>query len=360
MQPQRSSRRKPVSTPDLRAALLPYQKANVRRSIWQMINTLIPYLVLWYLMYLSLAYSYAITLLLSVVAAGFLVRTFIILHDCGHGSFFPSQKANNILGSICGVLTFTPYFQWRHDHAMHHATTGNLDRRGYGDVYTMTVSEYLSLNAWGRFKYCVFRHPLLLLTVGPLWTFLVSQRRILPHSGPRERWSVRGTNAVLLAIVVTCALTMGIGSYLMVQIPIIVLAATMALWLFYCQHQFEDTYWARHETWDFETAALRGSSYFRMSRVLQWFTGNIGFHHIHHLNPRIPNYYLEASHQAHPRFQEATTMTFWSSRAAFTLKLWDEERQKLVRLRGIRASTRAQAPEWRVSVPVPGTDAVDG
>lgn len=332
---ERTLQRAPTTTPGLRTAVAPYQRADLRRSVWQLVNTFVPYIVLWYLMYRSLAYSYAITLPLALLAGGFMIRIFIILHDCGHGSFFASQTANNIVGSICGVLTFTPYFQWRHDHAVHHATAGDLDRRGGGDVYTLTVSEYLRLKPLDRFKYRVFRHPLLMLTVGPVWAFVLSQRMCLPHSRRRERLSVYGTNVALLVLMVGLSLLMGVGPYLLILVPVTLFASSVALWLFYCQHQFEGTYWARHAEWDYETAALFGSSYFRMSRVGQWFTGNIGFHHVHHLNPRVPNYYLEACHNAHPRFQEATTVTLGSSWRFFTLKLWDEELQRLVTLREI-------------------------
>jgi acyl-lipid omega-6 desaturase (Delta-12 desaturase) len=342
MQTERVLPQTPPASTRLRAVIAPYQRADLRRSLWQVANTFIPYLLLWYLMYRSLAVAYWITLALAVLAAGFLVRIFIILHDCGHGSFFSSQRANDILGSICGVFTFTPYFQWRHDHAMHHATSGDLDRRGYGDVHTLTVAEYRAMSRWGRFKYRTFRHPLLMLLAGPIWSFIISQRIILPSSRSRERRSVHATNLALLIMASLLSLLMGLKAYLLIQLPVALLAATVAVWLFYCQHQFEETYWAQHKDWDFETAALEGSSYFHMPRILQWFTGNIGFHHVHHLNPRIPNYHLEASHNAHPRFQEATTLTWWSSWRCFIFKLWDEERQQLVRLREIERIVAAR------------------
>ncbi len=325
----------PLASTKLRAAIAPYQRAELHRSLWQVANTFIPYLLLWYLMYRSLTVSYWITLALAVIAGGFLIRIFTILHDCGHGSFFSSQRANDILGSICGVFTFTPYFQWRHDHAMHHATTGDLDRRGHSDVYTLTVAEYREMSRLERLKYRIFRHPLLMLLAGPAWAFIISQRVPLAHSRPRERRSVHATNLALLVVLGLLSLLMGLKAYLLLQLAVALFAATVAVWLFYCQHQFEETYWAQHEEWDFEMAALRGSSYFHMPRVLQWFTGNIGFHHVHHLNPRIPNYHLEASHNSHPRFQEATTLTWWSSRQCFTFKLWDKQRQQLVRLHEI-------------------------
>jgi omega-6 fatty acid desaturase (delta-12 desaturase) len=328
-----------------RASVQQYQHADLWRSLWQVASTFIPYLLLWYLMVLSLAYSYWLTLGLAVFASGFLVRIFIIFHDCGHGSFFRSARANEILGSICGVFTLTPFHQWRHDHAMHHATSSDLDRRGYGDVATLTVAEYLGMSRWERFKYRTFRHPLALLLAGPVVAFAVRQRFVLGWSGPRERRSVHLTNLALLAVVVAAALTIGLKTYLLILAPVVFCASFVAVWLFYCQHQFEGTYWRHHEEWSFEEAAIKGSSYFHLPRVLQWFTGNIGFHHVHHLSPRIPNYYLEQVHLSHPRFQEATTITIRSSLRAFTLQLWDEQRQELVNLRDVPLSDQRTQPE---------------
>ena len=323
-----------------RASVHPYQHADTGRSLWQVASSFIPYLLLWYLMVLSLPYSYWLTLGLAVVAGGFLIRIFIILHDCGHGSFFRSARANEIVGSICGVFTLTPFYQWRHDHAMHHATSSDLDRRGYGDVPTLTVAEYVRMPGWERFKYRTFRHPLLMLLAGPVYAFIVRQRVVLPISGPRERRSVHLTNLALLVIIGAAALTIGIKAFLLIQGPVVFCAGFVAVWLFYCQHQFEGTYWRTHPEWNFEEAAIKGSSYFQLPRLLQCVTGNIGFHHVHHLCPRIPNYYLERVHLSHPRFQEATTLTIRSSLQAFTLKLWDEQRCELVSLRDLPAEYR--------------------
>jgi len=323
-----------------RAAALAYQHADTWRSLWQVASSFIPYLLLLYGMLLSLSYSYWLTLGLAVVAGGFLIRIFIILHDCGHGSFFRSARANEILGSVCGVFTLTPFYQWRHDHAMHHATSSDLDRRGYGDVQTLTVAEYLRMSRSERFKYRMFRHPVLMLLAGPVYSFVVRQRVVLAASGPRERRSVHLTNAALLAIIVIAWLTIGLKAYLLIQVPVVFFAGFVAVWLFYCQHQFEGTYWRAHPEWDFEEAAIKGSSYFQLPWLLQWVTGNIGFHHVHHLCPRIPNYYLEQVHWSHPRFQEATILTIRSSLQAFTLKLWDEERRELVSLRDVQAHSQ--------------------
>jgi omega-6 fatty acid desaturase (delta-12 desaturase) len=287
-------------------------------------------------MYFSLGYSYWLTLLLALPAGGLITRTFIIFHDCGHGSFFKSQRANNILGTICGLIVFVPYYQWRFEHAIHHATSGDLDRRGTGDITTLTVQEYLSRSRWDRFKYRVYRNPFVLLGVGPVFTFLISQRFTNSISRKRERYSVYFTNLVILAIVVTMSLTIGLSTYLLIQLPVALIGATAGIWMFYIQHQFDGTYWEHHEDWDYATAALRGSSYFKLPKVLQWFTGNIGLHHIHHLSSRIPNYALQRCHDENPVFQEVTTITLWSSLKSLRLNLWDEEGRQLVGFRHLK------------------------
>lgn len=329
-----------LATRHWRSAIASYQHPDVWRSIWQLTNTFVPYLVLWYLMVRSLAYPYWVTLVLAALASGFLLRIFIILHDCGHGSFLPSRRASSVIGAICGLLTLTPFDQWRHEHAIHHATTGDLDRRGHGDVQTLTVAEYLHLSPRKRVFYRIFRHPLVLLLIGPIFTFIISQRFGRPGDGRRERRSVYATNAAIVLVGMGMSALLGVGAYLSIFLPVMLGAGTIGVWLFYCQHQFEGTYWSHHETWDFETAALHGSSYFQLPRVLQWFTGNIGFHHVHHLSPRIPNYHLEACHNAHPHLQAVTTLTLRSSCATFALKLWDEERAQLVGIHEIHALQR--------------------
>jgi omega-6 fatty acid desaturase (delta-12 desaturase) len=333
---QESLPRTQATAPTWRSIAQQYQQSDMRRSLWQVANSFGPYILIWGLMVLSLSYSYWITLGLAVIAAAFLVRIFIIFHDCGHGSFFKSAKANELVGTICGIFTFTPFHQWRHDHAIHHATSGDLDRRGHGDVPTITVAEYLAMSRWERFRYRVFRHPFIMLLAGPVYAFVVNQRFVLSISGPRERRSVHLTNLALLVIIGTATITIGIEAYLLIQFPINFVAGFTAVWLFYCQHQFEGTYWQHREEWSFEDAAIKGSSYFQLPRILQWATGNIGFHHVHHLCPRIPNYHLEEVHNSHPRFQEATTLTIRTSLQAFTLLLWDEEQKQLVSLRSIK------------------------
>jgi len=307
-----------------------YQTPKLSSSLWQVANTLIPYLVLLVAMYYSLGYSYWITLALALPAGGLLTRIFILFHDCGHGSFFKTQRANNILGIICGILVFTPYYQWRFEHAIHHATSGDLDRRGTGDIVTLTVKEYLALSRWGRFKYRLYRSPIVLLGFGPWYTFLISQRLVNPISRRRERMSVHFTNLTIVAILLISWATIGIPAYLMIQLPVAFIAGLGGIWMFYIQHQFEGTYWESHADWDYATAALRGSSYFKLPKVLQWFTGNIGFHHIHHLSSRIPNYALQKCMNENPEFMDVTTITLWSSLKSLRLNLWDEEQRQLV------------------------------
>jgi len=311
-------------------AVAKYQNPDVRASLWQIATSVIPYIVLWFLMYLSLEYSYLITLALSVLAGGFLVRIFIIFHDCGHGSFFKSQKLNHMVGSVCGVMTFTPYFEWRHAHAIHHATAGDLDRRGTGDVLTLTVKEYQQMPGWKRLGYRLYRNPLVMFILGPMFVFLVVHRFPSRNSKKRERTSVYWTNLAILAYIVPLVALIGFERYILIQLPIALLTGTAGVWMFYVQHQFEGTYWEKHVQWDYVTAALKGSSYYKLPKILQWFTGNIGLHHIHHLSPRIPNYNLQACHDANPLFQQVPTVTLGPSFKSVFFKLWDEEQRQLV------------------------------
>jgi len=321
-------------------AIAEHRKPVLRSSVWQLVNSVIPYLALWGLMIWTLHISYWITLALAVLAAGFLVRIFIIFHDCGHGSFFRTRRANRLTEFVTGVLTFTPYRQWRHKHALHHATSGDLDRRGTGEIWTMTVREYLESSRWKRLSYRLARNPLVLFGLAPFYVFLVQQRFPSRAVGKRERRGVYWTNGALLAIVVLMSLTIGIKAYVLIQLPIITLAAAAGVWLFYVQHQFEDVQWERRADWDYVQAALRGSSFYKLPKVLQWFTGNIGFHHIHHLSPAIPNYNLERCHKETPVFQQVKPVTLWCSLKSLSFRLWDEQRRKLVGYRRLRTIRR--------------------
>jgi omega-6 fatty acid desaturase (delta-12 desaturase) len=327
-------------------AIAQHQAPRLKRSIWQLVNTLIPYGALMGLMSWTAPRSLWVTLVLAVPAGALLVRIFTLFHDCAHGSFFRSSRANSFWGFLMGVLTFTPYREWRHRHVLHHATSGDLDRRGMGDIWTLTVEEYLEASTWNRLTYRLTRNPIVLFVLSPLYFFLVHQRFQRSGTAKRERASVYWTNAVLLGVLSAAILAIGVKSYLLVQMPVLMIAATTGIWLFYVQHQFEGAYWERGEDWDFEVAAMSGSSFYQLPRILQWFTGSIGFHHVHHLSPAIPNYNLEKCHREHPMFRAVKPLTLRSSMKSLTFRLWDEQRRKLVsyrRLREIRQEISAAA-----------------
>jgi omega-6 fatty acid desaturase (delta-12 desaturase) len=305
-----------------------YAQPDLWRSIWQIVNTLIPYFALFYLSMRSLEISFWLTLPLSILTAGFMVRTFIIFHDCGHGSFFKSQTANTWLGRITGLLTFTPYYRWRHDHAIHHATAGNLDRRGTGDVYTMTVKEYLAAPWWKRFGYRVMRQPIFMFFFGSLIVFVITQR-IPSGKGKRENASVWWTNLALAMLVTLMSLAFGWQAYVTVQLLVLFFGASAGIWLFYVQHNFEGVYWETHSQWDYFKASLQGSSFYKLPAILRWFSGNIGYHHIHHLGAKIPNYNLPRAYKENPIFH-VKPLTILSSLKSLTLRLYDEETRKLV------------------------------
>lgn len=317
-----------------------YQKPSLRRALWQILNTVVPYGFLWYLMYITVPVSWWLAAPLAVLAGAFLVRVFIICHDCGHGSFFKSNKANHILGAVTGLLTFTPYFHWRWEHALHHASAGDLDRRGSGDVWTLTVQEYLESSRWKRFAYRLARNPFVLFLIAPLFVFVVKYRFAHVKAGRRERFSVYSTNLALATLVLALSWVFGFKAYLFLQLIVLGVAASAGVWLFYVQHQFEGVYWERSENWDYTTAALKGSSFYKLPWLLKWFSGNIGFHHIHHLSARIPNYHLEKCHKAEPLFQSVKPVTFFGSFKSFSFRLWDEQKRKLVGYSALRAARR--------------------
>jgi omega-6 fatty acid desaturase (delta-12 desaturase) len=306
-----------------------YAYPETWRSVWQITNSVIPFLLGWYLMYRSLEVGYWLTLLLAVPTAGFMVRCFIIFHDCCHGSFFKSIKANDQLGLVLGVLVMTPFYQWKHSHAIHHATAGDLDRRGVGDVYTMTVQEYLAAPWYKKLGYRIMRSPLILFTIGSVIVFTVTHRFFEKSAGKRERSSVIWTNLALAAVVGWLILEVGWAAFLLVQLPIMLIACGSGVWLFYVQHNFDPTYWERHPEWEFFNAGMDGSSFYKLPKLLQWFTGNIGFHHIHHLSPRIPNYKLEKCHNDNPEFQ-IQPLTIRHSLQSLFFRLWDEKEKMLV------------------------------
>ena len=329
---------------DWKEIVAKYQRPSAAKAIWQIANTLVPYALLWYLMHLSLAVSWWLTAPLAILAGAFLVRVFIIFHDCGHGSFFKSHRANVVWGFLCGLLTFTPFYHWRWEHSLHHATAGDLDRRGVGDVWTLTVQEYLESSRGKRFAYRLARNPIVLFVLAPLYVFLIRHRLPKTAASRRERSSVHWMNLAILGMVAVMAAIFGLEAYLVIQLTALLVAGSAGFWLFYVQHQFEGVYWERRDEWDYAAAALKGSSFYKLPRVLQWFSGNIGFHHIHHLSPRIPNYNLEKCHQADPLFQTVKPVTLFSSFKSLTFRLWDEQRRKLIGYRDLRAlhNRRAQ------------------
>ena len=319
-----------------------YQTPGVKPAVWQLLSTLVPLVASFVLMYWSLSVSYWLTLLLAIPAAGLTIRTFIIMHDCGHGSFLPSKTWNNIIGWITGILTTTPYAHWRREHAIHHATSGHLEQRGTGDISTMTVREYLNASPLRKFWYRIYRNPVILLGFGPAFLFIKHRWPTRGIAGRKEVWNVHLTNLALAALITTLSLLIGFREFMLIWLPIFLLSGSAGVWLFYVQHQFEDAYWRGGEDWDYATAAVYGSSYFRLPKVLQWFTGNIGFHHVHHLSPKIPNYRLEKCHRENPTFQKVVTLTLRESVRTLGLRLWDEESGRMVSFGHLRRLRREQ------------------
>jgi omega-6 fatty acid desaturase (delta-12 desaturase) len=326
-------------------ALSRYRETKAARSAFELLITAVPFAVLWALMWAALGIGYWLSLLLAVPTAAFLMRLFMIQHDCGHGAFFRRRVINDWVGRVIGVFTLTPYGVWRRNHATHHAAVGNLDHRGTGDIDTKTVSEYLALGAAGRLAYIVYRHPIVMFGISPAYLFLLHHR--LPfglfRAGGQPWASTMGTNASIAAVVLIMVYLVGVGPFLLVQGPVVLIAASIAVWFFYVQHQFEDTRWAHEEDWDFHEAALHGSSHYELPRALAWFTGNIGVHHVHHLCSRIPFYRLRQVLSDHPELAGVGRLTFVQSFRCATLALWDERQGRLISFRELR-TRRSNAP----------------
>jgi omega-6 fatty acid desaturase (delta-12 desaturase) len=298
--------------------------------MFDLATSVVAYIALTAAMYALLQVSYALVVVLALPAAGFMLRTFIVFHDCTHGSFLPSRRLNRWVGVVCSVLVFSPFHSWRHEHAVHHATAGDLDRRGMGDVDTITVAEYRGRSRARRLEYRLLRNPFVMLVVGPLWALML-EPRLVPGWARRRFWRhIVATDIALFAGIAGLCLLFGWKSVLVVQLPGAMIAGAVGVWLFYVQHQFEDVYWERHESWNFQDSALQGSSYLKLPKVLQFFTGNIGLHHIHHLQPRIPNYNLQRAHDENPVFHNVPTLSLWGGIRAMRLKLYDEQRGRLV------------------------------
>ena len=331
----------PTGVRTWRQELAPYSRPHVPRSLLDLATSVAPYAVLSVAMYLSISYSYALTLLLAIPTAGFLLRTYILFHDCAHGSFLPTKRANRRLGRVLALIVWTPFSAWRHSHAVHHATAGDLERRGVGDVPTWTVAEYNAAPRRKRVGYWLFRHPLVMFILGPIWAMVVGPRIVTRSQRPQSRKSVLWTNAGIAVMVIGFSALIGWQDYLLVWAPPALLAGSAGVFLFYVQHQFEDAYWESGEHWSYEDAALRGSSYLRLPAVLRFFTGNIGFHHVHHLSARIPNYRLPRAHADLPVFHSVPVLSLADGFKAVRLKLWDERQERLVTFRDARSSRLA-------------------
>lgn len=312
-----------------RECLAPYARASVRRGLLDLATSVVPYLALVAAMYVLVDVSIPLVLLLAVPAAGFLLRTFIVFHDCSHGSFFAARRANKCVGVACALLVYQPFHSWRYEHAVHHSTAGDLDNRGMGDVDTLTVAEYRELSPLGRLGYRLMRNPFVLLVLGPVWALFL-EPRVVPAWARRFWRQILATDAAIVAILVVLGVLFGWVAVLVIQLPAAMLAGAAGVWLFYVQHQFEGVYWERNDDWAFADSALRGSSYLKLPKILQFFTGNIGLHHVHHMSPRIPNYNLQRAHDENPIFHDAPTLSLWDGIRTLRLKLYDEEHGKLV------------------------------
>ncbi|QHO75525.1 fatty acid desaturase [Bradyrhizobium sp. CCBAU 051011] len=356
-----------LRSPETRALmhlLARYSEPNSARGVFELVITVVPFIVIWALMWVALDHGYWIGLLLVVPAAGFLVRLFMIQHDCGHGSFFFGRLANDWVGRAIGVVTLTPYDLWRRSHARHHASSGNLDRRGIGDIDTLTVHEFRSRPRWGQILYRLYRHPIVMFGVGPSYMFILQHR--LPIGMMRGGWmpwlSAMSTNTAIAILVAAMIWLVGFGPFLLIHLPIMVLAASIGVWLFFVQHQFEDTSWSNEELWSFHDAALHGSSHYHLPAIFRWFTANIGVHHVHHLCSRIPCYRLPEVLWDHPELAAVGRITVFQSFRCVRMALWDEMGQRLISFEEAAKSVDRQ-PQMlymsklglgRVKTPFPG------
>jgi len=314
----------------LKKQVAPFEKIDRKASVRQLFNTLVPLLALCVAAYASLSVSYWLAFPIAVVAAGFMVRTFILFHDCCHQSFFKSRRANDILGTILGVITFVPYQQWKNAHAIHHSTSGNLDKRGVGDLWIMTADEYVAAPIWLRLYYRIYRNPLVMFGIGPIAVFLIQYRFNRKGAKRKERMNNYLTNVLLVGLYALLVWAIGWQAVLMIQGPIFFISGSLGIWLFYVQHTFEDSYFENEDEWSYVKAAVEGSSFYKLPKVLQWMTGNIGFHHVHHLSPKVPNYQLEKAHDASIPLQKATTITIGHSLKSLRFRLWDEHKKTFI------------------------------
>lgn len=336
-------------TVQLHKKVRPYAVADHRKSTLQIFNTIIPLLVTWTLGYILLPVSIWLSVALAVLAAGLIVRTFIIFHDCTHGSFYHNKKLNDTLGTITGVLTSFPYEKWKREHSIHHASSSNLDERGTGDIWMMTIDEYRDASKWQRFAYRAYRNPFVMFGLGPLYLVLVSNRKNRSDAKPRERNNTYLTNVILVILTIGLIYVVGWQAFLIVHGISLYIAALLGIWLFYIQHTFEDSYFEEEEKWNYVKAAVEGSSYYQLPKFLQWLTGNIGFHHVHHLAPRVPNYHLEAAHDNTPDLKYATTITLWTSLDSLKYRLYDPENNRFVTFKQFKARERQRQFERKLA-----------
>ncbi|WP_430789850.1 fatty acid desaturase [Virgibacillus flavescens] len=311
-------------TTQLRKNVAQFASSDTKAGIRQIINTIVPFLLLWFLAYQSLSVSIWLTLGLAVIASGFVIRIFIIFHDCTHMSFFNNKKANRIVGTITGIITLFPFEKWKREHSIHHATSSNLDKRGTGDVWVMTVQEYKEATFWKRLSYRIYRNPIVMFGFGPIYLFLISGRFNRKDAKRKERINTHLINASIVVLYGALIWTIGWQAFLIIQLPILLISGSLGIWLFYVQHQFEDSYFENEDEWDYVKAAVDGSSYYKLPKILQWITGSIGYHHVHHLSPRVPNYKLEQAHESTPPLHQATTITLGTSLKSINFRLWDE------------------------------------
>lgn len=321
----------------LKKQMAPFEKSNTKESVWQLINTILPFIALWFLAYKSLTLSYILTLIIAVIAAGFLVRIFIIFHDCCHHSFFKNRMANKIIGTITGIITIFPYSQWQHDHSVHHATSSNLDKRGVGDIWMLTVDEYMAASSWQKIAYRLYRNPIIMFGLGPIYVFLIKNRFNRKGARTKERMNTHLTNISIVALYGLLCWGIGWEAFLLVQLPIFLISGAAGIWLFYVQHTFEDSYFEEDAEWEYVKAAVEGSSFYKLPKPLQWITGNIGYHHVHHLSPRVPNYKLEAAHNNTKPLQNVPTITLSTSLQSLKFHLWDEKGKRFVTYKEISA-----------------------
>jgi acyl-lipid omega-6 desaturase (Delta-12 desaturase) len=331
------------NTNTLKKQVAEYEKSTTKESIWQIINTIGPFVALWYLAYMSLSVSYWLALVPIVFAAGFFIRIFIIFHDCTHHSFFKQRRTNRIVGTAMGVLTLFPFDRWGNEHAIHHATSGNLDKRGTGDIWTLTVDEYLQAPLRLRLAYRFYRNPLVMFGLGPIFEFLLKNRLNRKEAKKKERMNTYLTNVLILALSGLLSLLVGWQAFLLIHGSIFLLAGSLGIWLFYVQHTFEDSYFEENKDWEYVKAAVEGSSFYKLPKLFQFLTGNIGFHHVHHLSPRVPNYKLEEAHTNTPPLQNVPSITFATSLKSLRFRLWDEKNKNFLSFKELKALAKNRA-----------------